>query len=245
VNDGRPVLTLVGSEPMNGDDVLQLEEALLALGYDSLTADGVFDADTKAAVMAWQEASGMVVDGVVGRDEIVFTPGELRITGQAASPGSTVNVGAPVLTVTSSEIAVTADLPAEDQQILAAGDEVTIELPDFTTTPATVQSVASVATRVEGGGNQATFEVIIILDDPAAAGDLDEAPVQVQIITDSADDVVAVPVTALLALREGGYAVELVLDDGTTQLVAVEPGFYADGLVEVAGLQPGDEVVVP
>jgi multidrug efflux pump subunit AcrA (membrane-fusion protein) len=48
-----------------------------------------------------------------------------------------------------------------------------------------------------------------------------------------------------VALAEGGYAVE-VADGAETRLVAVEPGFYADGLVEVTGeVSPGDQVVVP
>ena len=56
----------------------------------------------------------------------------------------------------------------------------------------------------------------------------------------------AVPVEALLALAEGGYAVELAHDDGTTSLVAVELGAFADGWVEVTGdVAEGDEVVVP
>ena len=88
--------------------------------------------------------------------------------------------------------------------------------------------------------------VEIALDDPAAAGDLDEAPVDVRVVTDTAEDVLAVPVTALLALAEGGYAVEVVDADGTTRLVAADPGFFADGLVEIdADVEPGDLVVVP
>ena len=60
------------------------------------------------------------------------------------------------------------------------------------------------------------------------------------------EDVIAVPVAALLALAEGGYAVEVDAGGGATRLVAVEPGFFADGLVEVSGgLEPGDRVVVP
>jgi hypothetical protein len=57
----------------------------------------------------------------------------------------------------------------------------------------------------------------------------------------------AVPVTALLALAEGGYAVEVEQSDGTTRLVAVDPGMYADGLVEISseGVRPGDRVVAP
>ncbi len=63
--------------------------------------------------------------------------------------------------------------------------------------------------------------------------------------TDAVNDVVAVPVEALLALAEGGYAVE-VQDGNGTRLIAVEAGFYADGLIEVTGdVAPGDMVVVP
>ena len=87
----------------------------------------------------------------------------------------------------------------------------------------------------------------MLLDDPSLAGDLDEAPVEVLVVSDSVEGVMAVPVTALLALSEGGYAVEVGLADGSTALVAVEPGFFADGLVEVTSeqLQVGALVVIP
>jgi hypothetical protein len=76
---------------------------------------------------------------------------------------------------------------------------------------------------------------------------LDEAPVDVLIVSDSASNVLAVPVTALLALSEGGYAVEVVDEGGSTHLVGVETGLFADGLIEVtsSGLSAGDLVVVP
>jgi len=71
--------------------------------------------------------------------------------------------------------------------------------------------------------------------------------VDVEVISDSVSNVMAVPVSALVALAEGGYAVEVDAGNGTTRLVAVEPGFYADGLVEIEsdGLSIGDMVVVP
>jgi multidrug efflux pump subunit AcrA (membrane-fusion protein) len=58
--------------------------------------------------------------------------------------------------------------------------------------------------------------------------------------------VLAVPVNALLALAEGGYAVE-VDRGGRRELVGVTLGLFADGLVEVKGhgLAAGDRVVVP
>jgi hypothetical protein len=44
-----------------------------------------------------------------------------------------------------------------------------------------------------------------------------------------------VPVSALLALSEGGYGLEVVDDDGTTSIVSVTTGLFADGKVQVEG----------
>ena len=248
VTGGRTVITVTGPTPMTGDDVLQLETALSALGFDddgALVVDGEFTTETKAAVTAWQEAAGAERDGVVDLGEVVFLPDAVRIASLVTPAGGRVNQGGAVLNVTASDIVVIAELSAADQGIVAEGDVVTVELPDNTRTNGTVESVATVATRLPDGTT--IFEVTIVLDDPVVAGDLDEAPVDVDIVTDSVAGVAAVPVTALLALREGGYAVEVDLGNGTTGLVPVEPGFFADGLVEVESdvLEPGMRVVVP
>ena len=60
------------------------------------------------------------------------------------------------------------------------------------------------------------------------------------------DDVLAVPVNALVALLEGGYAVEQVDAAGAHHYLRVETGLFQDGLVEVTGdgLAAGDSVVV-
>ena len=63
---------------------------------------------------------------------------------------------------------------------------------------------------------------------------LDAAPVDVVVTTPKATGVLVVPIRALVALAEGGYAVERV-SGATTQLVAVEPGAFGDGIVEITG----------
>ncbi len=63
---GRPVLVLSGTVPgfrdlslgAAGDDVRQLETALVRLGFDPGLVDGVYDAATGAAVAAWYTKSG-------------------------------------------------------------------------------------------------------------------------------------------------------------------------------------------
>ena len=72
----------------------------------------------------------------------------------------------------------------------------------------------------------------------------DGMPVTVVITTVAAEGVLAVPVEAVLALAEGGYALEVVDGGGATHLVGVELGVFADGMVEVIGdIAAGDEVV--
>lgn len=77
-----------------------------------------------------------------------------------------------------------------------------------------------------------------------STGGLDGSPVDVYFTRRKAENVLAVPVGALLALAEGGYGVELA---GTHELVAVETGLFADGMVEIkaGGLPAGTKVVVP
>ena len=67
------------------------------------------------------------------------------------------------------------------------------------------------------------------------------------VVRETRPDVLAVPVNSLLALLEGGYAVERVAPDGTTKLVRVDLGIFQDAWVEVrgTGIAAGDPVVAP
>ena len=247
VQGGARIATARGdSGGSEGADVEQLEAALSRLGYDPGAVDGIFTTETQAAVFAWQESVGAATDGVVDLGEVVFRPEPLRISENLLSVGDTVAGGAGVLGTSSDGVQVTIALPASQQDLLAVDDRVTVVLPDDTEAGGTVTFVASVATR-SSQSMEVTFEVIVALDDVTVAAGLDQAPVDVEVVTESRPGVLAVPVTALLALSEGGYAVEVDAGDGTTRLVAVDPGLYADNLVEVASsdLQAGDLVVVP
>lgn len=59
---GRPMVSY-GSR---GDAVRKLQELLNALGYDCGSVDGIFGSKTKAAVLAFQKANGLGMDGIVG-----------------------------------------------------------------------------------------------------------------------------------------------------------------------------------
>ena len=87
------------------------------------------------------------------------------------------------------------------------------------------------------------------LTDPKATGNLDQAPVTVAITNASVKNALVVPVDALLALANGGYALEEIESSGAHQLVAVTLGLFddADGLVQVSGsgVAAGQKIVVP
>lgn len=70
------------SEGSRYSKVLPMQEKLNAQGYDCGTADGIFGANTKKAVMAWQEAMGVESDGIV-------TPNQLEAILNDATPAPT------------------------------------------------------------------------------------------------------------------------------------------------------------
>ena len=97
-----------------------------------------------------------------------------------------------------------------------------------------------------GSNSSATVTVTITLDHPPRGAAFDQAPVNVNITSQRAANVLAVPVSALLALQGGGYAVQVVTG-GTSHLVGVTTGLYSSTLVQVSGprLAAGMRVEVP
>jgi multidrug efflux pump subunit AcrA (membrane-fusion protein) len=159
--------------------------------------------------------------------------------------------GAEVVDTSSTRRAVTVDLDADKQSMVKEGDKVEVELPDGSTVDGRIETVGKVAeseTDPETGQqSDPTIPVEIRLAPGVKTGGLDETPVDVALQKDRAENALTVPVTALLALNEGGYAVEVVDAGGSTHLVRVEPGLFADGMVQITGtgLKKGMKVVVP
>jgi hypothetical protein len=204
-----------------------------------MVVDEEFDADTSAAIKAWQEAQGVDETGTVGMSAVVFSAGERRVSAHLASVGG--RSEGEVLGLTGVNQIVALDVAADDVERFAVGDESSVELPDGTLVDGVVWSIAQVATAGADGGD-ATVEVIVALT--TQTPELDAAPVDVVVTTTIASGVLTVPFRALLALSEGGYAVEKVTTTGT-QLVGVELGASGDGVIEITGdVAEGDEVVV-
>jgi peptidoglycan hydrolase-like protein with peptidoglycan-binding domain len=253
--DAKPVPLFYGTLPFyrdladgvdKGPDVKELEQNLQALGFGGFGApDTKFTSATAAAVKKWQKSLGVEQTGTFAPGDVVLSAGEIRVssvTGQLGGPGD-----GEVLKTTGTGRSVTVKLDAAKQALAQVGAKVGLTV-NGTETTGTITEVGNTAEQGKDASGQPngtlTITVTVNLDDPKAAGSLESSPVTVRFTKDVHKGVLAVPVGALLALAEGGYAVE-VDDHGKRHLVAVKTGMFSGSKVEVsgAGLAPGVRVV--
>jgi hypothetical protein len=261
--DDRPVVLLSGRLPLwrvlapgvEGPDAALLEANLNRLGYTGFTVDSAYTAATAWAVRRWQRDLGRPRTGQVDVDHVVVARGAIRVTEHKAALGAEA-VG-EVLAYTGTTRMVVVPLEVARQHLVRVGRRARVTLPDGRTITGRVTRVGTVASTAGDAqqeaeaqpGQQATgatVEVIVAVDDQAALGRLDAAPVQLLLVVAQRRNVLAVPVGALLALAEGGYGVQVV-EGSTSRYVAVETGMFAAGRVEVsgAGIREGTVVGVP
>ena len=168
--------------------------------------------------------------------------------------GSAVALNSPLYNISSVGIEVVFQVDATDQETVTLGKNVEIELPTDERVPTVITFIDQVVTQTQAGD---FIEVVLEVLNPEEVEAYDQAPVKVFLTTEVSENVLYVPVNALLALAEGGYALEVyegVAEGSTfegesgvdTTYVAVEIGVFTDGFVEVIGnIQEGQLVVVP
>jgi hypothetical protein len=208
--------------------------------------DGVLTADLMAAVKRWQSAGGVAATGVLDAGDIVVTQGAVRVASVRAQLGAEATAG-ELLTLTSTAKSVSVPVDALDVGSIKQGVKVQIKMPDASTVSGAVSLVSTVVqdqNAAEGSAaGPAKVTVTIALDRAGAdkVKDIDSATVQVRFTGESKKGVLAVPVGALLALSEGGYAVQV--ENGP--LLGVKVGMFAKGIVEVTGegIKEGIKVV--
>jgi membrane fusion protein, multidrug efflux system len=185
----------------------------------------------------------------------VFALGAVRIAGHQLDLGASVVPGGAVLQVTGTDQLVTVDLDVTDRTLADKGAAVTVELPDGSVLDGRIASIGTVAESSSDSSTDqpdgstddtATIQVIVTLADGESAGPFDEAPASVNFESERHEDVLTVPVAALIPLGDGGYGVRVV-SGGVAREVPVETGAFAGGQVEIsgAGLNEGTVVEVP
>jgi hypothetical protein len=173
--------------------------------------------------------------------------------------------GAAVLETSSTQLVVTVDLDATKQSEAKVGEPVTVEMPTGNTVNGKVTAVSPVAQSSSDSGNGnsgngnsgnggsgngsgngngnsssgATIPVTIALKGRTTGAGLDQAAVSVNFAQAEAKGVLSVPVTALLAVAGGNYAVQEAAAPHT--LIPVTTGLFAAGYVQISGqgIYPG------
>ncbi|MFI5492330.1 efflux RND transporter periplasmic adaptor subunit [Actinoplanes sp. NPDC051859] len=236
----------IGYQPGAGESVAQTGAAA---GKEKATTklvtvrkgEGVLTADLITAVKKWQADIGLAVTGSLAVGDVVVLSGAVRVDSLSVQPGAPADGPLLAVTLTDKVISVAAEVAQAGS--IRRGDRVTVKLPGEKTVPGEVSAIGTAAKTEDGqAGEQASkVTITVTVDDPKAVSQLDSADVEVLFAAETHKNVLVAPLGALLALSEGGYAVQTKAGG----LVKVETGLFAKGLVEIsgAGLDAGTEVV--
>ncbi len=165
----------------------------------------------------------------------------------------------PILQTTSVRLVVTVDLDPSKQSEAKLRRPVTVQLPDGTTVNGKITAVSRVAQNASGntgntgpggqgsgdngsGSSGSTVPVTITLSGRHTGAGLDQAVVSVNFTQAVANNVLTVPVTALLATGGGNYAVQAAA--APHKLIPVTTGLFSAGYVQISGpgIYPGLQV---
>jgi multidrug efflux system membrane fusion protein len=252
--DDTPVVLLYGALPayrtlavnVEGADVKQFEQNLRALGYTGFTVDDEYSATTATAVRKWQKTLGLPQTGTVDLGRVVFAAGAVRVDSHESVVGDAVGPGTAVMAGTGTTRVIVVELDMSDRRLARQDAGVSVKLPNGEKVDGKITKIETVIDTSggdsaggaggEGGSSDPVTKIeatVTVADEKAFAG-LDDANVDVSFTASRREDVLTVPVAALLALVEGGYGVQVV--DGTsTSILPVKTGLFADGRVEVSG----------
>jgi Putative peptidoglycan binding domain len=266
--DNLPVVLMTGGTPAwrlfaagmtDGPDVAELQSSLIGLGDASglfSTASDHFDWRTVDAIERWQRAEGQPATGQIPLGQVVFLPTAVLVGAQSVEIGHAAAVGDLPYQVTTTARTVTVPLDPANAPTVSVGEPATITFPSNSTTPGTITaigpippSLSSSSTSSQGGSSSAATpseQLTVTPSNPSVTGTAIGVAVQVSLTTEQAANVLAAPISALLALSGGDYGVEIVEPSGAHRLVGVTTGLYSNTLVEIrgSGIMAGTKVVV-
>jgi hypothetical protein len=204
------------SAPPAGQDVTTVAANLAALG-DLPASEADMSTWTYAltrAVKGFQQSAGMAATGTLGPGQVVVVPGPARVGAVTAQVGAPASSPVLSLTGTTKLITFTANGNLHTGQLLAMS------------APGGASLNGRIVTLAPAGSN---LHVQAEADDPGALPA--SGSVSVIVTTSSHPGVLAVPVEALLALANGGYA----LQTPAGQLLPVSVGVISNDQEEVSG----------
>jgi peptidoglycan hydrolase-like protein with peptidoglycan-binding domain len=270
---GDQQITRALREGDSGADVRLLQENLLAMGYgtakaaskttassttsttaadkvdEKLKVTGKYDVVTRQAVERMQFDTGKKVDGRLALGDVVVLPRGYTIATRIDTTGKTDNKATvkkndELFTLTKTERIVTLDVVLADKDKVKVGTAVRIAVPGGDDIAGTITSVSPIGSKTGTGAAKTDATVTATISvTTAVQSDQIELPVDVYVSTVLASDVLAAPVSAIVAGTDGTFSVQKT--DGS--LVTVKTGQSADNFIEVSGdgVEEGMEVIVP
>jgi hypothetical protein len=246
VND-RPVPVIQGDTALfrpvdgsglHGSDVTMIVATLQAAGFlyeEEVDDPAEFSTgpDFTEALCDWQESVGLPLTGTLSPGDVLVLPAPRRIASVTAAVGDSVT--GELMQLGPVDKSITLQVPPSQMGGIVKDAPATLTLPDGTTATGTVASIATVIPPTPADGPTSTdplkLTITVIPADQAVFAALDYAPIRVTVVTTTKAGVLTVPIAALLALKEGGYALQLV----SGELIPVEVGMLTATLAEVSG----------
>ena len=242
LRDAHDATEALRSSAKENSDIDLLRTNLAALGFEGGAAE---------SIRSWQTKTGRSPTGLIEPGQIVVAPGPVRVAAHLAEVGAVVysrldsqsgaiptnNTSNQIVRYTGIEKIVTVSLELADHDYARPGDAVIVTLPNNAKVPGVISKVSTLFDK----DGKADTEIGI--PDQSALGSLEAASVDVEFVIGERADVLAVPVTALLALAGGGYGVEVV-QGGVSRVVPVTTGLFASGNVEISGEDIAEGVMV-
>jgi hypothetical protein len=200
------------------------------VGHTVHDGEAVLTTALITAIKAWQQKLELPVDGRLTVGSVLVLPAAVRVSGLSAQVGSPAT--GDVLSTTSTSKVITVQADQGDAATIDNGDRASVALSDGTTTSAKVTSVSTTLQTPEGADPASPkLAVTLALDHPSKLKKVDSADLQVSFAAETHKQVLTVAISALLALQEGGYA----LQTPAGALIAVKTGIFANGRVEIRG----------
>lgn len=245
--DNVPTVVLPGTVPAwrtmdvdaVGDDVLQLETALVEMGYDSLsllTVDHTYTTYTADLVELWQADLGMERTGAVEFGTVIFVDGANEV-GTVFGEIGQAPPASGVLSVRSVDRVVT--FTVQEWPELEVGSVVVGRFPDRTEAEVEVVQI-----EADGAGTWTITGQLDVVDLPASGAE--EVPMSFSWSVGIGDGLLVAPASSIKRLDSQTYVVEVVVGDAETIFVPVELGRQSGSLVEVHGdVAEGTLVISP
>lgn len=248
-----PIVVFAGPVPafrdleagVAGEDVRQLQEGLAAVGFDSGTADGRFDAGVTNAVQSWQRSLGVETTGRVINGQVRFVP-TLPATLVLAEG---IEVGRQLA---GSEEAIRALAPAPRFSIPLSPEQrdlVPLDVPVILTHPDGEWSAVIVtATEAPEDGQPVLRLTLATADGGPVCSDRCDL-VATSGITDFPAEIILVPATTgpvipSAAVRtDARGATSVVMADGGIRPITIQA--QAQGQAVVDGLDLGEQIRLP